>query len=94
MVPRRWFGTRQDCVAVKTSNSEAIQAWKLAHPENRELEPDAVLTFFVSLKRFQAWIDNEKMKKCHPNVGGYRIYKDVDLNSVDPDFRVHPIERG
>ena len=90
VVPREWFGDRQDCVPVKTSIRMAVTAWQQASRANRDETPPFVLTFGLSLERFHRWIDTEMMKKCNPRVGGYRIYQDVNLAEVDPQWTVHP----
>ena len=90
IVPREWFGDRQDCVPVKTSITMAVTAWQQASRANRDQTPPFVLTFTLSLGRFHRWIDTEMMKKCPPRVGGYRIYRDVNLAEVDPQWTVHP----
>ena len=90
IVKREWFGDRQDCVPVKTSISMTVTAWQQASRANRDQTPPFVLTFNLSLGRFHRWIDTEMMKKCDPRVGGYRIYQDVNLAEVDPQWTVHP----
>ena len=90
VVKRTWFGDRQDCVPVQPSLDMAVEAWKQADPANADRLPSHVLTFFVSLTRFQQWIENDTMKKCNPRVGGYRIYRDVCLSDVDPQYTIHP----
>ena len=89
VVPREWFGDRQHCVPVKTSITMAVAAWQQASPANRDQVPPFVLTFTLSLGRFHRWIDSETMKKCNPRVGGYRIYQDVNLAEVDPQYSFH-----
>ena len=89
VVPREWFGDRQDCVPVKTSIAMAVTAWQQASRSNRDETPPFVLTFTLSLGRFHRWIDTEMMKKCPPRVGGYRIYQDVNLAEVDPQWTFH-----
>ena len=91
VVPRAWFGDRNDCVPVKSSVPMAVEAWQQDHPvsSNRVEVPPFVLTFTLSLRRFHRWIDSEMMKKCDPRVGGYRIYQDVHLAEVDPAWTVH-----
>ena len=89
IVKREWFGDRQDCVPVKTSIEMAVAAWQEVRA-NRKRVPPFVLTFTLSLGRFHRWIDSEMMKKCPPRVGGYRIYEDVNLQKVDPEYFAHP----
>ena len=91
VVPRAWFGDRNNCVPVKSSITMAVAAWQQASRANRDQVPPFVLTFTLSLGRFHFWIDSEMMKKCNPRVGGYRIYQDVNLAEVDPLYSVHPI---
>ena len=91
VLPRAWFGYRQDCVLVNTSVPMAVAAWQQDHPvsSNRVEVPPFVLTFTLSLRRFHRWIDSETMEKCDPRVGGYRIYQDVNLAEVDPQYFVY-----
>ena len=86
VVPREWFGDQQDCVPVQTSITMAVAAWQQASRANRDQVPPFVLTFTLSLGLFHRWIDSEMMKKCNPRVGGYRIYQDVNLAEVDPQY--------
>ena len=90
VVPREWFGDRQDCVPVKTSIKTAVAAWQQASRANRDQAPPFVLTFTLSLGRFCRWIHSDMMKKCNPRVGGYLINQDVNLAEVDPQYSVHP----
>ena len=91
VVPCAWFGDRHDCVPVKTSIDMAVAAWQEASHANRDQGvPPFVLTFTLSLGLFHRWIDSEMMKKCKRRVGGYRIYEDVNLEKVDPEYFVHP----
>ena len=76
---------------MKSSLEMALSAWKAADPANRNRAPAHLLTFFVSLRRFQQWIDDETMKKCNPKVGGYRKYQDVRPLDVDPHYTLHPL---
>ena len=87
-VPREWFAPYEDCVPVKTSITMAVAAWQQASHDNRDQLPPYVLMFTLSLGRFYRWIDTEMMKKSPPRVGGYRIYQDVHLPEVDPQWRV------
>ena len=68
----------------------AVAAWQQASRANRDQVPPFVLTFTLSLGRFHRWIDSEMMKKCKRRVGGCRIYQDVNLEKVDPEYFVHP----
>ena len=86
---------------VKSSITMAVHewGWQEALRANREPlppfeVPPFVLFFSLSLGRFHRWIDSEMMKKCKPRVGGYRIYEDVSLDEVDPQFSIHPTIRG
>ena len=89
VVPRAWFGDRNDCVPVKTSIDMAVAAWQEASHANRDQGvPPFVLTFTLSLGRFHRWIESEMMKKCNPEVGGYQIFQDVKLAQVDPEYYV------
>ena len=92
VLPREWFGYRQNSVLVNTSVRMAVAAWQ--QDRQRDANPDEVppfvLTFTLSLRRFHRWIDSEMMKKCKRRVGGYRIYEDVNLQKVDPEYFVHP----
>ena len=92
VLPREWFGYRQNSVLVNTSVRMAVAAWQ--QDFQRDANPDEVspfvLTFTLSLRRFHRWIDSEMMKKCKRRVGGYRIYEDVNLQKVDPEYFVHP----
>ena len=92
VVPRAWFGGYggADSVPVKSSITMAVAAWQQASRANRDQVPPFVLTFTLSLGRFHRWIDSEMMKKCKRRVGGYRIYQDVNLEEVDPEYFVHP----
>ena len=76
---------------MKPSLEMAPSAWQAADPANRDREPSRLLTFFVSLRRFHEWIDDETMKKCNPKVGGYRIYQDARPLDVDPRYTLHPL---
>ena len=69
----------------------ALEALKQADPANADRLPSHVLTFLVSLTRFQQWIQNRTMTKCNPRVGGYRIYRDVSLSDVDPQNTLNPL---
>ena len=92
VVKRSWFGDRKDCAPVKPSLEMAVSAWQAADRANRDREPSHLLTFFVSLRRFRQWINDDTMKKCPPRVGGYRIYQDVRLPDLDPHYTLHPLE--
>ena len=96
VLPREWFGYRQNSVLVNTSVRMAVAAWQqdFQRDANPDEVPTFVLTFTLSLRRFHRWIDSEMLKKCPPRVGGYRIYKDVSLDEVDPQFSIHPTIRG
>ena len=96
VLPREWFGYRQNSVLVNTSVRMAVAAWQQDRQRdaNRDQVPPFVLTFTLSLGRFHRWIDSEMMKKCPPRVGGYRIYEDVNLDEVDPQCSIHPTSRG
>ena len=50
-----------------------------------------MLTFFVSLTLFQQMIHNRTMTKCNPRVGGCRIYRDVSLSDVVPQYTLNPV---
>ena len=90
VVLRESFGGIKDCAPVKSSISMAVAAWQQASRANSGQAPPFVLTFSLSLARFHRWIDTGTMKKCNPQVGGYRIYQDVNLAEVDPRYTVHP----
>ena len=89
VVPRAWFGDRNDCVPVKSSVQMAVAAWQQASRANRDQVPPFVLTFNLSWGRFHWWINCETMKKCNPRGAGYRIYQDVNLAEVDPQYTFH-----
>ena len=94
-MPREWFGYRQNSVLVNTSVRMAVAAWQQDRQRdaNRDQVPPFVLTFTLSLGRFHRWIHSEMMKKCSRRVGGYRIYEDVSLDEVDPQFSIHTTSR-
>ena len=91
ILPRSWFGYRQDCVPVKTTAESAVDAWREANDNPWHRQPAYLLTFHVDYPRFHRWIEEFTMRKSPPKIGGYRIYQDVDLNEVDPQWQMHQI---
>ena len=94
VAPCAWFGDRQDSVPAKTAVQIAVSAWHAASPAYRDSVPSHMLAFFASLQLFHRWIDDETMKKCSSRVGSYRIYQDVVLEEVDPEYVLHPFDAG
>ena len=80
-----WFGNAE-CVPVKDSSEAAVIAFQEAH---QGLLPAHMLTFYLGLSEFHRLVHDGTMVRVK-HLSGYRIYCNVMLNDVDPEWLIHP----
>ena len=74
---RTWFGNGKS-VPVKNDVKTVVEAFFRA---KKEL-PAAAILFCLPLLVYRDWLHEGEMLRCDW-VGGYRIYRDINLSSVD-----------
>ena len=52
--------------------------------------PFQALLFHIPLATYHDWMHDCVMVRCW-RVGGYRIYNDIFVPEIDPDFTHHPL---
>ena len=85
MVLMEWFGNAKS-VPVKDYSQAAVTAFQEA---NQNALPPHMLTFYLGLTDYHHWIHDGTMVRVQ-RLSGYRIYRDVKLNDVDPVWLIHP----
>ena len=86
-VLKAWFGNGQS-VLVKDGVDAAIKAYQEA---NVGAIPDYVLSFNIPIRYYYKWTDSDNMIHVK-HLCGYRIKFDLNLNELDPEWMVHPVQ--
>ena len=84
MVLMEWFGNGKS-VPVKDSCEAANTAFQEA---NQGDLPRYILTFYLGPADYIGWVHDGTMVRVK-HLNGYRIYRDVVLDDVDPEWRIH-----